>query len=340
MLQKSRVAPCAKRNVLPSRGVKVYNRDMKIFTTKIKATVPILFYIALFAIALIAIIVGSIKDIDISHKLVSITNPLGMFVETFGIILGYSMVTIGSVTFFAGAFFREERWWKILGALVLTVGVSLAVFFLTEQLGRFHADEVYYGYRNSNKIAFIIAAVSQVVVGIITFFIVDKAKSEACIRVGLIIVLAMATQVLLLYFLKKIGCRPRYRFLIDPELNTAGYEFVNWWQFGIGKRPSGEYFKSWPSGHTATAACVILIGYLPNVLRWRFRFDKYVLFIVGALYTIFVAFARILIGAHFLTDVAWGALIGTLCCFLWSFFIERLFLPKEEEAPEKKEEAK
>ncbi len=66
-----------------------------------------------------------------------------------------------------------------------------------------------------------------------------------------------------------------------------------------------EEFKSFPSGHTANAATLILLTTLPalkgTLQKWSGGF-----FWIGVAWALYVAFSRIVMGAHFLNDVTAG----------------------------------
>ncbi len=85
---------------------------------------------------------------------------------------------------------------------------------------------------------------------------------------------------------------------------------------------SSDEFRSFPSGHTACAACAMLIGLLPTLRKGKEKRTR-LLFILGCLWAAAVAVSRIWMGAHFLTDVtmAWLIALGmcALCVHLFYF---------------------
>ena len=94
--------------------------------------------------------------------------------------------------------------------------------------------------------------------------------------------------------------------------------FAPWWSPGnadkaqlIAGGMDSEEFKSFPSGHVANAATLLLLVLLPK-LRASLQSYGGILFWTAALWTSFVALTRIMMGAHFLTDtvVGWAITVG------------------------------
>lgn len=73
-----------------------------------------------------------------------------------------------------------------------------------------------------------------------------------------------------------------------------------------------ENFKSFPSGHSANASIVMLIALFP----FKKTSTSQKVFIGVAAYTVLVQFSRIMQGAHFLSDVTMGVIIGLLMIVL------------------------
>ena len=107
----------------------------------------------------------------------------------------------------------------------------------------------------------------------------------------------VAQAIILNVIVKPLWSRPRMRVI---EV-TQGLNFQPWWVIGnpdkwtyIAAGVIKDGFKSFASGHTAHAAIGLMLAGLPAEL---------------------VAFGRIVIGAHFLSDVSCGfALVLALEC--------------------------
>ncbi|MBO4541393.1 MAG: phosphatase PAP2 family protein [Bacilli bacterium] len=298
--------------------------------------IPLFWYLIAFAVAIIGILFGSFFDKSLSDSIASSTNGFGMFVETFSESLAYSVGTIGALLLWLGLWRRKHILAKIIGWVALVGGTG----FLTYKLGdSLYNDKVsplvQYGFLIDNVIlCYVVAFLILGAIDVVVFLLVDRSESKfnRLVRIGAIMVLAMLLQWLCMHFLKRIGGRPRWRFLYELGGVWEGeyYDFQNWWQFAWFGHPNNDYFKSWPSGHTATASLVPLIALLPGVFKKDFKHSNLILFCSGMLYAFVVAFARILAGAHFLSDVSFGFLVGSLVSFL-SLFLASKILPEKEE---------
>jgi undecaprenyl-diphosphatase len=74
---------------------------------------------------------------------------------------------------------------------------------------------------------------------------------------------------------------------------------------------------SFPSGHTANAATVVVL--LALLLRWRW------IAVAGAVYVILMALSRTYLGAHWITDTVGGVLVGAaMAVLVWAAFATRV----------------
>ena len=120
--------------------------------------------------------------------------------------------------------------------------------------------------------------------------------------------------------------RPRYRFLMGDG-STKALEGLNetfraWWEMKPFSHTSGDYYKSWPSGHTSTAAIALTLGLFPQVAEKKYKYEDLIFFVIGFLHLILVAFARIVAGAHFMSDVSFGAFISVLGILISLYLVD------------------
>ncbi len=126
------------------------------------------------------------------------------------------------------------------------------------------------------------------------------------------IILGVAfAQVLIINVVKIPWGRPRYRTLIK----VLELEFTPWWKPGVWDKDwfsllgiASEEFKSFPSGHTGDTASIFSLIYLTRVIP-QFK-DKEKLFTcISIVWVMCMMVSRIIMGAHFLTDVTMGFVI-------------------------------
>lgn len=76
---------------------------------------------------------------------------------------------------------------------------------------------------------------------------------------------------------------------------------------------------SFPSGHTTSSFAVAFV-----LLKERLKLKRYNLYIPIIIIAIFVAFSRMYLYVHFLSDIIAGILIGYLCSVLSISIVQRL----------------
>jgi membrane-associated phospholipid phosphatase len=118
--------------------------------------------------------------------------------------------------------------------------------------------------------------------------------------------------------IKHFAARPRPRFVTE---NPSA--FAAWWSFGTGRNARALYtakgvlaeeFKSFPSGHAACAALLLMLPLLCRIDE-RLRGGEGVLFCAGSGVCFLICFSRVVSGAHYLSDVIFG--VGVSFCVLW-----------------------
>jgi len=73
--------------------------------------------------------------------------------------------------------------------------------------------------------------------------------------------------------------------------------------------------KSFPSRHSANVATLIWISMLPTFIKGLQKKTTFLL-VIAISWTVMVMISRMIMGAHFLSDVIIGATIGLVCFFV------------------------
>ena len=283
----------------------------------------------LIGIALLGILLGSFYDLSLAQALYHERNGFGVFVASLGELPAY-----GGAGFLAGALLflsihRYPKWWqRALLYVSAALLYGLGTYFQTLTFLSVNA----YNMPGHWEIGLPICGGLVLLFGVGGFFFAKHSDQQHLLRVIITMAAVVIVSALLFEGIKRISPRPRYRWLIGETSLTyessLGY-FTPWWQNVKALRDAvllkdpglKEEFKSFPSGHTSNAmACVMMLSYLPvwksSLKKWQNLFCY-----IGFAYGVLVAFTRMLIGAHFLSDVSWGAALSLLCFYLGDFVL-------------------
>ena len=287
-------------------------------------------YIVVFAIALAMIITGSFVDLGFSKAVYSYTET-----NLFGVIMsGLAEAPTYLTMSFAGLLLiiscKELPGFKkvisiILGAAAIAFG-AVMTFDTFTNIAKFYRTEDY------EKLIIAVGIVFDVLMhGLISLFIFKKClrKNRDNMRMIAIALLSIIVlELLLATILKFVFSRPRPRYLLEGGIGVE-QEFRNWWElqpFRCNELEKPSDWKSCPSGHTATAIAMMFILPICALLNddWKnnnkFRIAS---IYIGLLWGLLTAISRIYAGAHFLSDVGMGLLVGSL-----SGLLVQLLLPK------------
>lgn len=279
-----------------------------------------------FVLSILGIILGSFYDLKISDSIVYTSDKFSAFCETLGESIGYFIYALGGLLCFFGLFPREKVVYKVLGVVIALACLIGSIYYLGSHMTD---NGTNHGIVMNKVLAYTVSVILMLFYSVLAVVFLDHHNLDNSLKVGLIILLASLLQLLLINLLKKIGCRPRYRYLIDTSLNVDGDTFRPWYLFQPFQK-SGDYFKSWPSGHVGTATLTLMLTILCPLFRFKHKGMEYVTYFVTLSYTLLIAFTRIRCGAHFLSDVSTGLFVSTLCVSLLLFLFRKHPLVLEE----------
>ncbi len=148
-------------------------------------------------------------------------------------------------------------------------------------------------------------------------FLLGRRNNDPTLGRRIVLILNCMAVMFIIYEIIKTGLpRPRFR-LIQEHID--GVDFHAWYDpiknkdelietFGI----YSDNFKSFPSGHTANA--ILSIAILPGLAAVvpALRNKKKVLFVAGFVFGFLVLASRMVLGAHFLSDVSCGGFIASV----------------------------
>lgn len=259
-------------------------------------------------------IVGTFVDFQINRDLFSQNNTFGLIISVIGTTPGYGMFAIiggGFLTLFLKK--NEYKTWMRVFFLVATLAcLGSSTYFAGREFfgpnGFYWAAKRFWGY----FIAFPVMA-SLTYVGYLLMRNVDNKNLWIILLVVLAaFVLALTGGVSLF---KVIFHRPRYRALYGTLVPYhAWYErCANYKELMDKFHLTSEEFKSFPSGHAAAAMGVPMIALFLPYIDEKYRKYRLPVFVGGLVFALLVMFCRMLVGAHYLSDVSMGSILVVIC---------------------------
>lgn len=306
-----------------------------------------LYQTILFSVIFIALLlVATFCDLEISHILVhgSIpagkfysTDPIGRFVEYIG---SYPIFILGA---FACLVFMHKiynindkrKYLALIFVIAMVVVLEKCVGDTVKYYCRNHEIEHVY---KSDITTIILWVTSIIATALLVFFYrnVSQEKNDKLVRFAFVIVFTCIFYALIPLIKSPVG-RMRYRAM---NLINDFSHFTPWYVISDAKNVLREMtnipsdgFKSFPSGHTYSAGVIYALIAMPYVFE-RFNTKKWhvLWYVIPILFTGFVGIYRIVVGAHFMSDVLFGGTIAYIAAELGKY----LFLIKKIEIPSKR----
>ena len=287
-------------------------------TKKTILGMPSKVFFVICSVLVIGIILGSFYDYQISEAL-SHKTGIGEFHQDYGNIFSHLLYPVAGICLFKGLRKKGSRFsalaWGVLGFTLFWTFYS----FLDTS-----GDDLReaYGYVPGQPGSFLPLALSfltwvtlECLTAWLAYLILDDENADMLLAIGSVILLAGIFSEFINPWLKIVGSRPRYRYLLT--LDDPASEYRHWWNM-IPYLKDESYFRSWPSGHMTKATIMLTLPMLADVVKWKKPYLKNLLFAFAIVWIIVLGYNRIHMNAHFLTDVCFGVLI-TYCLYALTY---------------------
>lgn len=269
-----------------------------------------LMYVSIGAVLFVAMIFASFFDLQISQSLYNPDSLFGQFFAYIGELPMYLLIPI-SLSIIAVFLYKKRTKKNVAFACVFAL-FSLATFWLCV----------------SKFLDFALPLPIQILVAIVLFcaswFLFLRFEVDTLGRLYRWAILALIVCLLSLVItqiIKNLWGRIRFR-----DLTSAGsFDDFTPWYLPVGITGN----KSFPSGHSVAVTMIVLI--LP--LLESFGVQKRTEVIVGIIVTITivaVTTSRIVVGAHFLSDVTMGVIVGVAVFGLVQYYISNHYRNQTE----------
>ena len=273
---------------------------------------------------LCAFVIGTFFDLQINSAIFSSMNPFGLTISVLEPVISYGIIAfIGGGMIVYGLRKDFKTWLRVFFFISVVACYGCAVFFAGNEF--FGAN----GFTNKSLMWLGYVMMVPVMAGI-SFFgykVTSKSDNENLWIIYLVLLAAFVIAIVPgTTLIKVIFHRPRFRSVVGSEM-----EYYAWYQPCTNYKYQmalynleSEEFKSFPSGHSTRAIGLCLfVLFLPYINK---KYDKLVLplFIAGLAWALLVMFCRMLVGAHYLSDVSMGAVITITCMLIGSIVLKNI----------------
>ena len=281
------------------------------------------FYIVI-GILLAGFIVGSFVDLNLNMAIYSDGNMFGKIMAAFGTYPCYAGLSFCAGGLLITSIKKKDLHiiWKLISWALVALGYGLSVYLGSKDVPSVN------GFDNPSLL------IPTMAINVFIFggfgaagFFVCKKGDENTLWMALMVMAIIFIMALIptSYLIKLVIHRPRYRFVV----NSGTVAFHNWWETCkdykqyingdlelYGHVITKEEFKSFPSGHSGSAAILMMtLPYLSMFFK-KLKGKETMMFYIGFAWTLLMMFSRMLVGAHYLTDTCMGALIVVVVYYI------------------------
>lgn len=290
------------------------------------------------AVILIAFVLATFFDYQISEAIARLSagkyisdSKFGKFFEVVGESPMYLVGCFAAACLTRGCFLIKNKYLKItlacvcliLGVFASTLMLQRATEYVYEQKGILDRFEE---LKTLITAGFAVLSIGLMALTCYFTFQIPEKHMKGLVVFSIAVILMIALSQGLVQGVKVIVGRQRFRAIKVLEYHGLNHliDYTKWFEIN-GKRVVSEEmlalgiatdgYKSFPSGHTCSWSMVFALTVIPDFLaideKKRVKI-KGILLVATTLSVMLLGYTRILVGAHYLTDVMFAA--------VWTYF--------------------
>ena len=268
-----------------------------------------------FLIISTLLVIFAFTDLQISNAVYNPTSKFGLLFEAIGEFPAAVIATFCTV----GLLLTRKKD-KSLKYFLGTIGyiIILCLFSLM-------GAALPIKYFNGTNLLIPAIAVLYIIISYVIAKKYSITNREELRKAAIIGVLTFVFVIITFNLIKYLWGRERYRHMIQ----IGSFDGFSRWFIPQGFS-SGNEFMSFPSGHSANAAIMIWITLIPTFIK-KLKDKQNWLLIFAVVWTIIVPISRVIVGAHFASDVTMGITITlTIFTLLKNKYIKSMEVKNEE----------
>ncbi|MFT8823881.1 MAG: phosphatase PAP2 family protein [Liquorilactobacillus mali] len=279
-------------------------------------------------ICVILLLIASFGDLAISNTIINYNSIFGTIFQTFGEFPVYCIFVLCGEIAMAYALRHLDE--MLFSSVLFIGGLSLSLWQLKQYLNEIESYALSalsnihsgkdMGLANSDaataKLSVGIAIALWLVVYIIITALIQywMAKKDNTQLTRYLIVAVFASLTVWFALEVNLTLKDAWGRVRPYELSASQKEFTPWFH------PNGvNGHKSFPSGHTMAGTLCIVFSWFATQPKWHKR-----LWVTGIVYGILLGVSRVIIGAHFLSDVTFSFFLTATIIFVMRELYDRL----------------
>ncbi len=256
-------------------------------------------FLCIIVLWIILALIFGFFDLEISIAVFDENSPWGIFGKEFGEAPGWGLIAIALSTLI-GSYNKDIKSQKIPAYVIIFIGIVLFAF----------------GVIYSSSYLMLIGGAMTLPLVLFTIISFKKDWGEYRNISAVITVLTVVNPLLFIQITKVLSGRVRFEDLTIPF-----YAGFTPWFLPPGPVSSG---RSFPSGHTSMSFMVLPLLILMRDYTWK-NPKRIILTVLVLGWAIFVGLSRIVLGAHYASDVLFSAGMASVVTIL---MYRRLYLKK------------
>lgn len=252
----------------------------------------------------LAILFG-IYDFHISKTIANMESSFGLALEFLGYVVPPVIVSLAGVVisiYYYKDLDGRRRRLKLTGGLVsILAGLCYCC----------------YEFASLTKLESLVAILTiSLLLGIAAAWLLMQGKERlySLVEISVILICHIIIMLVIVNIIKLFWGRVRYREMTDIS------DFSQWF---LPQGITGHH--SFPSGHTSSAAALWGLTLFSDLTSRKWL--KVLCYLLPSLWIVLMAFSRVVAGAHYPSDVLFGAAISILLFYLVKWFVKKYWTP-------------
>ncbi len=335
---------------------------MKTLSLKSKTIIAVVLFLVIFAIlvAVASIFDFEISEILTQNSLADGAYHATDFFGVVGEIIGSTPIYFFAlfacaVLFWCSLKLLDKKPFNVILAVVFAIGAVVAAWFIfkdtfkyvfihTNKVSEYTYLELFDDFRHSAPIV-CVEVLLAIATSALAILATKNFKNETLKKLFVLViagVIAAAISNLLIMIVKTPVGRMRFRAInstLGQGLIANGEVGYTPWYI-VNKQPNEailtgfeetygvtDAFKSFPSGHTCAAGTTYVLLLVPSLFNFKQKNNKVgkvLCYLVPFVYTGLISISRIVVGAHYMSDVTFGGTIAFLCYII----VKEIFVDK------------